>query len=37
MVNDSGHSEGTICLVKGELVPRGCFPVWTDKQAPLNS
>ena len=24
-VNNSGYNEGTICLVNGELVPRGWF------------
>ena len=37
-VNDSGHNEGTICLVNRWIGTRGMgFRAWAHKRAPLNS
>ena len=36
--NDSGHNEGTICLVNGQMGARGMvFRAWVHKWAPFNS
>ena len=37
-VNDSGHNEGTVCLVKGWIGAKGMvFQAWAYERVPLNS